>query len=146
MLVRAYSIPLRTGRRVQRASGIPCALFSIEGEELQTNLGRNASRERETISAVIASEAKQSMSQHEERMDCFVASLLAMTVGFVRVTQYPRGVDDRPKSRGVLDHLHARVTTALCDATLPTSLRGALATKQSIPSLCGEWIASLRSQ
>jgi hypothetical protein len=29
--------------------------------------------------AVIASEAKQSMRQHQERMDCFVASLLAMT-------------------------------------------------------------------
>jgi hypothetical protein len=31
-----------------------------------------------TLTAVIASEAKQSMD-HEERMDCFVASLLAMT-------------------------------------------------------------------
>jgi hypothetical protein len=29
--------------------------------------------------AVIASEAKQSISPHKERMDCFVASLLAMT-------------------------------------------------------------------
>ena|GEM_PF-5020389 len=28
---------------------------------------------------VIASEAKQSIPPHEERMDCFVASLLAMT-------------------------------------------------------------------
>jgi hypothetical protein len=28
---------------------------------------------------VIASEAKQSISQREGRMDCFVASLLAMT-------------------------------------------------------------------
>ncbi|SHL95846.1 hypothetical protein [Bradyrhizobium lablabi] len=28
---------------------------------------------------VIASEAKQSMLLHKERMDCFVASLLAMT-------------------------------------------------------------------
>jgi hypothetical protein len=28
---------------------------------------------------VIASEAKQSISPHEERMDCFVATLLAMT-------------------------------------------------------------------
>jgi hypothetical protein len=30
-------------------------------------------------SAVIASEAKQSIGQRKERMDCFVASLLAMT-------------------------------------------------------------------
>jgi hypothetical protein len=31
------------------------------------------------IDLVIASEAKQSMEVAEERMDCFVASLLAMT-------------------------------------------------------------------
>jgi len=30
--------------------------------------------------AVIASEAKQSMSPSKERMDCFVAALLAMTM------------------------------------------------------------------
>jgi hypothetical protein len=30
-------------------------------------------------SPVIASEAKQSIEQQQERMDCFVASLLAMT-------------------------------------------------------------------
>jgi hypothetical protein len=33
----------------------------------------------ETIDLVIASEAKQSISLREERLDCFVASLLAMT-------------------------------------------------------------------
>jgi hypothetical protein len=33
----------------------------------------------QTAKTVIASEAKQSISPHEERMDCFVASLLAMT-------------------------------------------------------------------
>jgi hypothetical protein len=63
--------------RVQRASGIPCALCFEGGEEFPANLGRNAPREREVVSAVIASEAKQSMSPHEERMDCFAA--LAMT-------------------------------------------------------------------
>src|SRR5206468_11647088 len=45
------------------------------------NLGRNAPREcetiSETISTVIASAAKQSISPHKERMDCFAA--LAMT-------------------------------------------------------------------
>jgi hypothetical protein len=45
------------------------------------NLERFLPRERECVSSVIASEAKQSISPHEERMDCFVASLLAMTVG-----------------------------------------------------------------
>src|SRR4029078_6214354 len=75
--------PLHMRPRVQRASGIPCALFSIEGEEFPADLGRNASRDRETVSAVIASEAtcppkpwrrrKQSIARRNERMDCFVA-------------------------------------------------------------------------
>src|SRR5437764_8492369 len=41
------------------------------------NLGRNAPRECETISETISSAAKQSISPHKERMDCFAA--LAMT-------------------------------------------------------------------
>jgi hypothetical protein len=32
-----------------------------------------------TLTLVIASEAKQSTSPHGDRMDCFVATLLAMT-------------------------------------------------------------------
>ncbi|WP_212034187.1 hypothetical protein, partial [Bradyrhizobium sp. JYMT SZCCT0428] len=64
--------------RVQRAPGLPCALV-FEGKEFLAKLGRNASRECESMSAVIASEAKQSMAPRKERMDCFVASLLAMT-------------------------------------------------------------------
>jgi hypothetical protein len=64
---------------VQRAPGIPCALFIFGGEEILANLGRIASREREGVSSVIASEAKQSISPRKERMDCFVALLLAMT-------------------------------------------------------------------
>jgi hypothetical protein len=34
--------------------------------------------------SVIASEAKQSIWPHKERMDCFVASLLAMTVKIIK--------------------------------------------------------------
>jgi hypothetical protein len=60
--------------RVQRASGIPCALFFGEGEEFPAKLGRNAPREREGVSAVIASEAKQSIAPRNERIDCFVAT------------------------------------------------------------------------
>jgi hypothetical protein len=37
---------------------------------------------------VIASGAKQSIVPHKERMDCFVASLLAMTAN---MTSHPRG-------------------------------------------------------
>src|SRR6478735_9016461 len=51
--------------------------LTTEGERIPANLGRRASRECETVSTVIASAAKQSMPQHEERMDCFAA--LAMT-------------------------------------------------------------------
>jgi hypothetical protein len=72
-----FFYPLHMRPRVQRASGIPCALFSIEGEELQANLGRNAPRDREAVSSVIASAAKQSIAPRKERMDCFAA--LAMT-------------------------------------------------------------------
>jgi len=36
---------------------------------------------RSSVDAVIASEAKQSMEPLDESMDCFVASLLAMTMG-----------------------------------------------------------------
>jgi hypothetical protein len=59
--------------RVQRAPGIPCALFIFEGEEFHANLGRDAPRECESVSSVIASEAKQSILPRKERMDCFVA-------------------------------------------------------------------------
>jgi hypothetical protein len=38
-----------------------------EGERFFPQLGRSAPRERKSISAVIASEAKQSMSRHNDR-------------------------------------------------------------------------------
>jgi hypothetical protein len=45
---------------------------------------------------VIASEAKQSIVPRKERMDCFVASLLAMTATHVRDLAAPcaRAVDE----------------------------------------------------
>jgi hypothetical protein len=76
-----FFYPLHMRPRVQRASGIPCALCFREGERFLSQLGRRASRECETVSTVIASAAKQSIPQHEERMDCFAA--LAMTRGAV---------------------------------------------------------------
>jgi hypothetical protein len=53
----------------------------LGGKDFLQQLGRNALRERGGVSAnaVIASVAKQSIAQRNERMDCFVASLLAMT-------------------------------------------------------------------
>jgi hypothetical protein len=50
MLVRASILPLRTRPRVQRAPGIPCALF-FEGE-LLASLGRIAPRDRKVMSAI----------------------------------------------------------------------------------------------
>ena len=44
-----FFYPLRMRPRVQRASGIPCALW-IWGQGFPANLGRNASRECETVS------------------------------------------------------------------------------------------------
>jgi uncharacterized metal-binding protein len=47
---------------------------------ISVQLGRIARRDcGVAFCIVIASEAKQSISPLEERMDCFVASLLAMT-------------------------------------------------------------------
>src|SRR5260370_26381258 len=64
------------------AAGAPSARHSlrplISGRELHASLGRFASRECEGVFDVIASEAKQSILPHKERMDCFAS--LAMTI------------------------------------------------------------------
>src|SRR5437870_240710 len=60
------------------------------GPNEDANLGRNAPRECETISTVIASAAKQSISPHKERMDCFAA---------LAVTWIVRSPDERVESR-----------------------------------------------
>jgi hypothetical protein len=73
MLMRALSVHIAhetAGAARTRHSLRP---LTIEGRELIADLGRNAPRDREGVSSVIASEAKQSISPHEERMDCFVA-------------------------------------------------------------------------
>jgi hypothetical protein len=51
----------------------PAPSFISEGN-VPAKLGRNAPREREGVSAVIASEAKQSIAPRNERIDCFVAT------------------------------------------------------------------------
>jgi hypothetical protein len=57
-------MPGHDGSRVDRARELPNSRFNFQTA---------------TALTVIASEAKQSISQHKERMDCFVAPLLAMT-------------------------------------------------------------------
>jgi hypothetical protein len=61
--------------RVQQAPGLPCALCFRARSEI-ANLGRNAPRECKTVSTVIASAAKQSMSRHKERVDCFAEPVI----------------------------------------------------------------------
>jgi hypothetical protein len=84
--------------RVQRASGIPCALFIFEGERFLANLGRIAPREREGVfTAVIVREGGRS--------------------------SIPETLMIESKGRSVLDHPPSRVTTALCGMAPTTSLR-----------------------
>src|SRR6266849_3875534 len=63
-------------------SGHPAFPTPSRGRKINAQLGRFAPRDREVVSGyfVIASEAKQSIAPRKGRMDCFVASLLAMTV------------------------------------------------------------------
>src|SRR6266516_3173682 len=67
------------------------------------NLGRITSRECETVSTVIASEAKQSMRRRKERMDCFAS--LAMTW----------------RGRSALNTPHASITISLARTQSPLS-------------------------
>jgi hypothetical protein len=98
---------------VHRAPGIPHALC-FQGEDLLQTSGasrrENAKLRRAT--AVIASEAKQSMEQQKERMDCFAP--LAMTRGMDhsspnchrprrRVIQYSETPVIESINRGALD-------------------------------------------
>src|SRR3981189_1235878 len=82
--VRTFLCTLHTRSRVQRASGIPCSLV-FGRAKISSNHSGAMRREivdlRLMPDTVIASEAKQSIARRQERMDCFVASLLAMTKG-----------------------------------------------------------------
>ena len=62
--------------RVQQAPGLPCALCFQGATKMQTS-GDQRRENAKLYPAVIASAAKQSMSRHKERVDCFAA--LAMT-------------------------------------------------------------------
>jgi microcompartment protein CcmK/EutM len=55
---------------------------SLEKRKIYVALRDAAAGRHNMLRIVIASEAKQSMSRQKERVDCFVASLLAMTWGF----------------------------------------------------------------
>src|SRR5438876_199711 len=69
MLMRALSTNLRMRPRVQRASGIPCALWIGEGDEINANLGRSAPREREGVFSVILRCAPLRASKDESATD-----------------------------------------------------------------------------
>ena len=72
-----YHYQVHTRPRVQRASGVPHALY---GRKIHQRLGRTARRDRKRVCLdVIASAAKQSILSLRGEMDCFAA--LAMTAG-----------------------------------------------------------------
>src|SRR5258708_26564480 len=76
--VRVLVHILHARPRVQQAPGVPCALFRAKDSCMPRAF--RAARTRMYVGfTVIASEAKQSISPRKERMDCFVALLLAMT-------------------------------------------------------------------
>jgi hypothetical protein len=89
--VRILCVHLHARPRVQRAPGLPLRPLKRRVRNFQAKLGRDARRDREAAFPVIARQrvgakrrpmtgsAKQSMPPHEERMDCFVDLLLAMT-------------------------------------------------------------------
>jgi hypothetical protein len=66
MLMRALSV--HVAHEIAGAARIRHSLRPLffEGEEILANLGRYVPRDRETISAVIASVAKQSITPHEK--------------------------------------------------------------------------------
>jgi len=67
------------------------SLLPLIWETSHASLGRRASRDRETVSTVIASEAKQSISRLAETWIASSLSLLAMT-GIARRAGYPASV------------------------------------------------------
>src|SRR6266568_5359285 len=89
MLVCIFVCANRTrDRGCSKHPVFPAPSISKRANEI-ANLGLHAPRECETVSTVIASEAKQSMSRHKERMDCF--ALLAMTAAVLsrQPSQHP---------------------------------------------------------
>src|SRR6266852_1494980 len=126
-----YHYQVHTRPRVQRASGVPHALF---GREIHQRLGRMAPRGRERVFSChceptgranarpMTGSAKQSISPRKGRMDCFAA--LAMTVSCdhratlsgrhrprERAIQYSEVLVMETKSRSVLDTPRSRSMT-----------------------------------
>ena len=94
--VRIPSAQLHTRSRVQRAPGLPCALYSPGGTTDDAKLGRKMSREGKAVSIRHCERSDAIHASTRGKMDCFAA--LAMTL----------------KGRGVLDALSARATTVSC--------------------------------
>jgi hypothetical protein len=74
LLVCVLPLQLHTRLRVQRAPGVPHALF---GREINQRLGRLASRDLYgCLEIVIASAAKQSTLSLRGKMDCFAEPVI----------------------------------------------------------------------
>ena len=102
---------LHTRPRVQQAPGIPCALDRAKNSPINSGAVCRGDA-KACLSSVIASEAKQSISQRKENMDCFAALAMTWTGRRhplnrhhprMRVIQYSRGVREltaRPRRTG----------------------------------------------
>jgi hypothetical protein len=113
MLVCTFVCANRTRDRGCSKHPVFPAPSDFGGPNEDASLGRNAPREGETVSTVIASEAKQSMSRYEERMDGFAA--LAMTR---RERSSPVG------SFGYENSVRCRLAYKSCRVSLPCGTAG----------------------
>src|SRR5215216_7015234 len=116
MLVCSFVCANRTRDRGCSKHPVFPAPSDWRGPNEDANLGRDAPRDRETISTVIASKAKQSMLRHKERMDCFAA--LAMTWRERRPPgSYAAGC-------AMFDLAHGCRSAILVEGLRPTACRG----------------------
>ena len=104
-----------TRLRVHQAPGFPApSLWRVRN--FLANLGRMARRECGCTS--LRAKRSNPFLRSKERMDCFVARLLAMTIfkssspGLTGRSSIPETPAIEPRSRGVLDTPHARGMTS----------------------------------
>src|SRR3982074_413132 len=99
--VRVLMHILHARPRVQQAPGIPCALDRAKNSPINSGAVCRGDA-KACLSSVIASEAKQSISQRKESMDCFAALTMTWTGRHplnrhhprMRVIQYSRDASD----------------------------------------------------
>ena len=74
--VRVLCAQLHARPRVQRAPGLPCTLCERGSKTRMQTSGDERREIAKPYPAVIASQAKQSISRHQGRMDCFAEPVI----------------------------------------------------------------------